>query len=287
MVAGLGINLQLETSLPPPIIYHYTSQDGLFGILESKSIWASKIQYLNDEQEFNLGLQVAREVIKEQLQSTPDEVKKRLLNQLVGDLGKVEQTNVCVCSFSRWGDLLSQWRGYCPNGPGYSIGFDTGKLNELAKSHNFLLVSCEYNPDAQKKVVSDSINQATKQLLVGSINPEETEIKKASWRMTRMIAVVAGFLKHASFSEESEWRLISTILDSRLPDFRYRRGQSLIIPYFRLSLITNSTEWPIKEVIVGPTPHPVLARDSVFQLLSSKGITDFSVRNSTIPYRNW
>jgi hypothetical protein len=52
MDSVLGINLELATDSPPPILYHYTSQDGLLGILDSKSIWASKVQYLNDEQEF-------------------------------------------------------------------------------------------------------------------------------------------------------------------------------------------------------------------------------------------
>ena len=28
-----------------------------------------------------------------------------------------------ICSFSENGDLLSQWRGYCPDGEGYAIGF--------------------------------------------------------------------------------------------------------------------------------------------------------------------
>lgn len=287
MVSVLGINLELATESPPPILYHYTSQDGLFGILESKSIWASKVQYLNDEQEFNLGLQVARTVIKEQLEDNPDSVKKRFLDQLCSDLEKIERTNVCVCSFSERGDLLSQWRGYCPHGTGYSIGFESAKLNEHAKGYNFLLASCQYEPHAQKEIVVDSINQGTKQLLDGSANPEDAEIKKASWRMTRAVAVIAGFLKHASFSEEREWRLISTMLDSRLPDFGYRRGQSVIIPYFRFNLVTKSNEWPIKEVIVGPTPHKDLAREAVAQLLSSKGIAGFAVRNSTIPYRNW
>jgi hypothetical protein len=83
---------------------------------------------------FNLGLQVAKAVIKEQLEDNPDSVKKRFLDQLFSDLEKIDRTNVCVCSFSEKGDLLSQWRGYCPQGVGYSIGFDSAKLNELAKN---------------------------------------------------------------------------------------------------------------------------------------------------------
>ena len=159
MVSVLGINLELATESPPPILYHYTSQDGLFGILESKSIWASKIQYLNDETELNLGVQTATRIIKELLQDTPEPIKQKFLNFLSNDVQRIERTNVFVSCFSAVGDLLSQWRGYCPRGIGYSIGFDSGKLEALARNRNFLLRSCVYNPTAQKKIIVDSINQ--------------------------------------------------------------------------------------------------------------------------------
>ena len=35
----------------PKILYHYTTMDGLKGIIASKSLWATKIQYLNDASE--------------------------------------------------------------------------------------------------------------------------------------------------------------------------------------------------------------------------------------------
>lgn len=37
---------------PPPILHHYTTQEGLLGIVESKSIWATNIYYLNDAAEY-------------------------------------------------------------------------------------------------------------------------------------------------------------------------------------------------------------------------------------------
>jgi hypothetical protein len=159
-------------------------------------------------------------------------------------------------------------------------------MNSL-KIHNFLLAPSQYDSDAQKEIVFDSINQGTKQLLDGSADRQAAEIEKASWRMIRVLAVVAGFLKHSSFSEEKEWRLVSRMIDSRVPEFGYRKGQSFIVPYFRFGLVDEPDEWPIKTVIVGPTPHKDLAADSILQLLSSKGIRGFSVTNSTIPYRNW
>lgn len=37
---------------PPAILYRYTTQRGLLGIISSKEIWATHTQYLNDAREF-------------------------------------------------------------------------------------------------------------------------------------------------------------------------------------------------------------------------------------------
>ena len=36
-------------------LYHYTNMHGLVGIVKSKSIWCTKIQYLNDASEYEHG----------------------------------------------------------------------------------------------------------------------------------------------------------------------------------------------------------------------------------------
>ena len=49
-------------STVPSMLYHYTTQVGLMGIVESKEIWATQIEYLNDGMEliyaFDLAMQV-------------------------------------------------------------------------------------------------------------------------------------------------------------------------------------------------------------------------------------
>jgi hypothetical protein len=37
-------------------------------------------------------------------------VRRKLLQEMQGALAGIESINVCVCSFSERGDLLSQWR---------------------------------------------------------------------------------------------------------------------------------------------------------------------------------
>ena len=38
----------------PELLYHYTTQKGLLGILKDKCIWATHIRYLNDTSEGNI-----------------------------------------------------------------------------------------------------------------------------------------------------------------------------------------------------------------------------------------
>lgn len=54
-------------SPPSTNLYHYTNQKGLLGITESLELWATKIQYFNDGQELELGLDLARRRLSQML----------------------------------------------------------------------------------------------------------------------------------------------------------------------------------------------------------------------------
>src|ERR1700733_4591483 len=45
---------EVYSKAPPAVIYHYTSQAGLMGIVAEKAIWATNIHCLNDSREFGL-----------------------------------------------------------------------------------------------------------------------------------------------------------------------------------------------------------------------------------------
>src|SRR2546430_1425649 len=54
---------------PPPLMFHYTDRAGLIGIIQSKTVWATHIRYLNDSSEYsytsNLALELAKSLSKE------------------------------------------------------------------------------------------------------------------------------------------------------------------------------------------------------------------------------
>jgi hypothetical protein len=54
----------VEDKKPPPILYHYTNDAGLAGIVESGKFWFSDVFALNDPSELRHGLGIAIELLK-------------------------------------------------------------------------------------------------------------------------------------------------------------------------------------------------------------------------------
>ena len=48
--------------------FHYTSLEGLKGILDTKEFWATEYHYLNDMEEFEYVDDLLREMLKEELE---------------------------------------------------------------------------------------------------------------------------------------------------------------------------------------------------------------------------
>src|SRR5882724_1530284 len=109
---------------PPHILYHYTTQTGLLGIVTGREIWASHTQYLNDVREFRHAIDIVEEELSSMKIDPLYQDKADLLSEMEQRLREgIESINVCVCSFSADGDVLSQWRAYGGGASGFSIGF--------------------------------------------------------------------------------------------------------------------------------------------------------------------
>src|ERR1700680_3576354 len=122
----------VEAKPPPPMLYHYTNDAGLKGIIESGKLWFSDIFGLNDPSELRHGLSIAIDVIKSRTTANRPEVATfaRLLERLDMDSGIEEAAHFFICSFSGDGDDLGQWRAYADNGRGFALGFETASLED-------------------------------------------------------------------------------------------------------------------------------------------------------------
>jgi hypothetical protein len=144
----------------PSVLWHYTAYAGFLGILESQSIHATDVRFLNDAEEFvhakkliyTMAKETAEKVAgEEQRKGLGDTIVKSLCDQVrwLFESGPLSTNTlqVYVACFCEHKDQLSQWRGYASASSGVSLGFDLGRFRELRKSGVFVLAPCIYDDD--------------------------------------------------------------------------------------------------------------------------------------------
>jgi len=255
---------QLLNKTPPKILFHYTSQEGLLSIINEKEVWSTKAHYLNDSTEFQYAIDLVYAALKNEKYKG-----ERKIKQLAERVELIEDVNVCVTSFTKNGDLLSQWRGYGDLGAGYSLGLSGKSLKILAKSQSFILCPVIYEREKQESLVTEIIDHwLNDKKHIEGLSPnsgDESEFED-------YIAMLAPTFKDPSFKEEQEWRLISPMLSSGLDRFSYRAGQYSLIPYYRFSLDEAVAELSPIEIFVGPSPMQEQSIRAVRSFLQSKDL---------------
>ena len=272
----------LNTKVPKSL-FHYTSSVGLMGIIKSNKIWTTKIHYLNDKSEVQLAFKHIRNEIDSQKNGDEKTRSDEELDTMIEILDSVEGINVSVASFTEMGDQLSQWRGYCEIGDGYSIGFKGQKLmGHVDKSENYRLVPCVYDEKKHLEIVRELVNSAP----VIDITNHPNYGKPPFYNMPFGDAALflAPIIKSESFKEEKEWRLISLALSYETANFR--KGNFSLIPYWEFDLDLERT---FKSIIIGPTPEEDLAERALQGFLLNVYFDNVplwtDIKHSKIPFR--
>lgn len=239
-------------------LYHYTTWDGLQGILESQTLWATKYKFLNDYSELvlfkdkliSLVHPYSSEMVKKLMEQFP-EIKRRVKEK--GGIRKVvrhEAEALINAQYSALGDqiyilsfcgehanrkandngLLSQWRGY-GRGGGVAVVFDSKKLEgilELEASRfqydAMLLADIVYSDKYRKlkQELSDDLS------IIADVMKEFFEFENLISRksidsskafMPSFVKCISRY-KHYGFSEENEVRVVAlpTVIDRELEE---------------------------------------------------------------------
>ena len=283
----------------PERLYHYTSIDGIEGILKERALWATQIHFLNDTQEFKYSLGILRKVLGDLIKeyqkippcaiSNSKEALAYLYNTIM-DMILIQSNDkfrIFVFSFSKR-DLLSQWRGYCPPGGGYSIGFRSDLLIKLLGDFPYKLTieSCIYDEKRQEAKIKLLLDK-TSETYIAHWSESPNQIEKA--RITNLVTFFQDFsqlaatLKHPAFHEECEWRIVSNLIP--IESVLFRKRKSILLPY--LPIYFKDTDFfPIDEIVIGPSPEQELARLSLNEFLTKNNI-NVSINTSLTPYREF
>lgn len=261
------MELPRETHNNP--LFHYTDAQALCSILEKQELWLSDIRYMNDHSEFDHGIDVIKKLIKKH--HGAEAVEKF---EWVADFGKDHL--IGACSFSKKKNLLSQWRGYCPNG-GYSIEFDRVELESVMEENRSILVDCAYKKEEQEKIAKMCAIE------IDLMSKEDSEVIDNLLRDNFWGPIAQ--IKNENFKEESESRIIVYLHTQK---FCYRVRNELIIPYYAMKFPTKA----IKKIMIGPMSNQELAEKSLCHYLDCLFDTgqlgdcqSIEIECSDIPYR--
>lgn len=249
------------------ILYHYTSQAGLFRIIKSKSIWTTNILYQNDAREFFYSIELACKYIatlqKNNKKHLPSLGKIDKHIKLIKELNLIP--TVYAFSLSHEGDLLSQWRAYCPKSGGFSIGFDSKYLEKATKQQKFELLKCNYAHPNKTSLITKLIDRYLQK------DHNQFSIQNFQDELFKLMPQI----KDPAFKAENEWRLIGHIPDpwEEGISHRYRESSSVIIPYYEVKLAGCCHSIQLEKIIVGPTRHPKLTCKSVGEFLQFMRVT--------------
>jgi hypothetical protein len=294
-------------------LYHYTSAESLLGIVQTGSLWATDIRFLNDTAEFGFARnELLREVLSRTYRLRNERVRLLIRKQLAA-LQVMAPPPAYVISLSERGNALSQWRAYAPR-DGVSIGFHIGALRAIK---DFALYRCEYlrkdeiktkkDQQALSAIVDEVYGyvQWTARLIQQEARKKavtDNSLLHAQSEHTDLVAFALVWaalkIKHGGFSEEMEWRLIDNVpglnLVHALGDdpkdlIRFRRGAFGVTPYLVATLpqLWRGAPLGIAKVIVGPSSNAVSTVASIRDLLRIKLRSSATVESCEIPFRAW
>ena len=286
----------LESQEPPEIIYHYTNDVGLKGILETGQLWLSDIFSLNDATELSHGFSHAVSRLNAKAHTGPREshlFAKNFSALLEG--GMQGTAHYFVCSLSSDGDDLGQWRAYADNGRGYAIGFDARALEGLFTRRNGVPIPnnstfpVTYNDatlaDIQHQMIDNMFDLISlpqgKDMDHASIIAYMTEL---SVYLSVNVLRIALFFKHEAYRNESEYRFLEIHKADEPPEVKRRSRSYDLVKYTEFDW-KRSQAGTLKHIVVGPAADRMKAERFATDCMDACHLGSVDLGYSEIPYR--
>ena len=282
---------KLYSDNPEGTLYHYTTFTGLIGIVKSGVLWASDIRYMNDSAELKHTADLIKTDVSVRIAS--GHPNPNLLNQFLDWIThRITNGNmVFAASFRSHGNLLSQWRGYSRVGKGVSLGFNPKAILQSAQDQSFQIGKCVYKPEEQQQLIKniiDAVEVLAEQSPQRKNSGVQINYHDVFEKIESDLLRIAAILKHPSFQEEEEWRIVSpAITDYMNAPVLFREGHSMLVPYFEFSLTRKGqTGIALDHIFLGPTPNINISMNSLTMFLTKNNIKPGKgISYCQIPYR--
>ena len=287
-----------------PVLHHYTDSFGAHGILTSNSIRATATQYSNDLSEIEYAVAVAKDVFtelwgnKKRIGQWERFLAEHVLLVITKPLHTFGQP--FIVSFCEEGDLLSQWRAYGGNS-GFSLAFRSlchnGDLRLICKDgFRTMVKKVVYNPVRQRTRLRYVLDKVIK-LVNGFPFPVNSPKGAAAHLEVGLMLILeltdwASTVKHQSFSEEREWRIITypkgaTLVGTTPKNYAgvtVEPTAKLLRPYMVLKPPPKK-RLPLLGIRCGPSPFQEQSARALEIQLQKDGYKSLPVTFSGVPLR--
>lgn len=265
-----------------PLLYHYTTAEGIFGIVREKELWLTNVNYLNDKSECIHAFELCEELLEAKVKNNESSIFNVLLNGF-REIRKDEGfPNVFVGSLSTLGDQLSQWRGYSRYN-GLSLGFDYPSLHQHVGKQEMAIFPCVYSEEKKISAIETFIKAYARFKNNGSEPGRDYKWRGESEKIFagsfhEMLGILSPILKNNAFSEESEYRIVYIKPKTgENPESKYRLKNGIIVSY-----IPCKVEMPfLRKILVGPSNKSELMMKSISDFVGNQ----IEVIPSKVPFR--
>lgn len=280
-----GLN---EFEVSEEYLYHYTSAEGLFGILNTKQLWVTHSAFLNDPTELR-NFQNSFYALSEG-RSMNENKALQLMHVVLTEESR--HNDYYICSFSSNPDCLPLWTNYGKTG-GYAIKFKTSKLKNIfersiekllgGSSGGVQLLKVIYNDDEKKKILVRGTNNVFK---YWSESQDHIKGKDSFYIVEDILGCCKVSFKEQGFSPENEIRaIIKTPAEVLKQITEFRSFNGCIIPFLKIDLKVEK-DCGIEGICIGPRHFIDLetVKDGLARYIESLNL-DIPVSFSSIPLR--
>jgi hypothetical protein len=295
-------------------LFHYTTFEGLKGILEENCFRANDAYTTNDSQEIVHGINLINRYLDE---SVEKEAIKEKVREFTDDLIGKERPDklargvflTCFSSYDEDADknsydfnngLLSQWRGYGLK-QGYALKFDSDLLLKAFESESRKdkkdavhtsgdVTYCNIEDFLDKEDNKKSFGEMTKSIGKFKTNPSGFSESREEQELFESILKICFHNKHEGFSEEREHRVVKAIWENKesikkYDVFFYEGCGGLVRSYVKI--LEGKPRMALKEIIVGPSPNKEINKiqiESFLKQIGSEIRPDVKVEISATPF---
>ena len=287
-------------------LYHYTTADGIRGIVENREFMATKSDFLNDKLEFQYAVAVMERLMEKYIVN--EDLRRQFSAKLKAEIDRIgiitsadsivdeDEMSFYVVAFSKqqnnsllWAEF-TDFRGYC-------LEFDYEKIVEGFQHRVFLHGTVIYDEEEQMNGLLESLLSCIHSLVEKGAKdlqgffeedavPSEESLDQLVDAMAVVCSVYAMFFKKSYFAGEEEYRFIfpPQHREKGKDKPQFRLLDQIFLPYIMVELEAEQKDLPLQSVMVGAKNNSDIAVRGMKYFLKTQGL-DIPVLLSDIPLR--